>query len=99
MITITEAQTIVEGRLASSSQLENDEYIVLAHNTITRNWGWVFFYTSKRYFETGDITHAIAGNAPLFVLKENGKVFTPGTAHNINDYIESFEATGSPHSK
>lgn len=74
-----------------------DEIVILDSETIERPWGWVFFYTSKLWFETREIRYALAGNSPLFVERETGKLLNTGTAHPIDYYIENYERTGNPH--
>ena len=32
--------------------------------------GWVFFFNSKEFAETGDPMHALAGNGPIFVARD-----------------------------
>ena len=76
---------------------EDDELIILDEHTIEGPWGWVFFHTSKKWHETGDIAYAIAGNAPLIVERVTGRLVDTGTAMDIDYYIENYERTGSPH--
>jgi hypothetical protein len=56
--------------------------------------GWVFFYDSRRHLESGSISDALAGNAPLIVSKRDGSVHVAGTAHPIEYYINKFESFG-----
>ncbi|TGS04303.1 hypothetical protein EN834_08230, partial [bacterium M00.F.Ca.ET.191.01.1.1] len=35
--------------------------------------GWIFFYQSSRFLETGDVQDSLAGNAPLFVSRKDGQ--------------------------
>lgn len=97
MITNEQAIEIVKNIISGLIPLDDDEYIIVDSGTIEKEWGWVFFYTSKKWYETDDERYAIGGNAPLIVLRENGKVITTGTAETIEHYIERFEATGDPH--
>jgi hypothetical protein len=78
---------------------DDDEIIILDNETIEKPWGWVFFYTSKKWHETNDITYAIAGNAPVIVEKDTGKLFITGTAYPIDHYIYNYEKSGDPHSE
>jgi len=75
----------------------DDELIIVDEATIERPWGWVFFYTSKKWKETGDIHYAIAGNAPVIIERSTGKLIDTGTAREIDYYIENYERTGDPH--
>jgi len=76
--------------------VEGDELIIIESETIEKDWGWVFFYSSKKWIETNDFEYAVAGNAPYFVLRDNGKILETGTAYPVDHYIKRFEATGNP---
>jgi hypothetical protein len=56
-----------------------DLVLLLVEETIERNFGWVFFYDSKRHIETGDIRHTLAGNAPIVVTKTDGRIYSKTT--------------------
>jgi hypothetical protein len=66
------------------------ELVLLDSCTIERSFGWVFFYNSKRHVETGDITAALAGNAPIVVTKADGRIHVTGTAHPLEHYLSAF---------
>jgi hypothetical protein len=55
--------------------------------TIELELGWVFFYQTKAYIETGDVMKALIGNAPIIINKQTGAIHVTGTAHRINHYI------------
>lgn len=97
MINKIQALKIVKKIISEFSGPENDEYIILDKETIEKDWGWVFFHTSKKWHETQDLKYAVAGNAPYIVLRENGNAITTGTAHETEYYIKRFEETGDPH--
>ncbi len=48
--------------------------------TLAREFGWVFFYTTRKFLETKDPQHEMPGNGPLVVLKEDGSVHQLGTS-------------------
>ena len=75
----------------------DDEIIILDSATIERVWGWVFFFTSKKWHETQEFKYALAGNAPFIVEKSSGRILSTGTAHPVEFYIENFERAGNPH--
>lgn len=52
--------------------------------------GWVYFYDGSLHVQTGDVLHAIAGNAPLIVDRSDGKLYITGTAHPIEFYLQEF---------
>ena len=88
----SEAQSLVEKELAQSlDSQENSNIVVLEDETIEHEWGWIFFYQSKEYLKTGDFRHALGGNAPYIVNRNNGQITVTGTAHPIEHYIQEYE--------
>jgi hypothetical protein len=65
--------------------------VLLNELTIERYWGWVFFYNSQLYLDTGNISDALAGNSPYIVNRSTDEVIETGTAHPIDHYIEKYE--------
>ena len=70
---------------------------ILDDHTITQDFGWVFFYESIKFLNSGDSTHALVGNAPIIVSRRDGQLYETGTAEPIEAYIENFKRSGSPH--
>jgi hypothetical protein len=97
VIDLSEAVALVAAELGGGGPPEEDVAIVLDHLTIERRWGWVFFYQSRRFVETGDWSSQLAGNAPIIVERETGRLLTTGTAHPVEFYLENYESTGAPH--
>ena len=58
--------------------------------------GWVFFYQSSRFLETGDVRDSLAGNAPLFVSRDDGRVIYVSYHRPITDSIQAYRACGDP---
>lgn len=75
----------------------DDELVLVDEATLERPWGWVFFYTSRKWAETGDLQYALAGNAPILVERTTGRLLTLGTARPVEDYIAAYERSGDPH--
>ena len=67
------------------------ECIVMDEHTITKSYGWIFFYQNRRYIETEIISYALAGNAPFIVESEDGSIHVLGTALPTEDYIAQYE--------
>lgn len=99
MITKEQARQLVAASVCGRPDWlpEDDEIIILDEHTIERPWGWVFFHTSRKWHETGDISYALAGNSPLLVERLTGRLIGTGTAMSIEHYIENYERTGDPH--
>ncbi|HEV3233759.1 MAG TPA: YrhB domain-containing protein [Candidatus Dormibacteraeota bacterium] len=49
--------------------------------------GWVFFYQSEEYQQSGDDRDFLYGNAPLVVDRE-GHVHRTGTSLPLDDYLD-----------
>lgn len=75
------------------NQIEGESGIALTfleENTLSFEYGWVFFYQSKEFVETQNPGMMIGGNAPILVDKYDGNVFFTGTRKDIEEYIEIF---------
>ena len=96
MISEQEAENLVKYHFSKLEIPDGDEWEVVTDETIRKDWGWVYFYTSKKWRETGDLQYAIAGNAPLLVERETGNIFATGTALSVEHYIQNYESTGNP---
>jgi len=82
-----EAQIIAEGEIPESPY----ECVILEDETIAKEWGWVFFYQTKAFVESGDFRDMLGGNAPIIVNRVTGDVTITGTAHDIEYYINEYE--------
>lgn len=56
--------------------------------------GWVFFYQSSRFLETGNARDCPAGNAPLFVSREEGQSAFIRYHRPIAESIDAYRACG-----
>lgn len=59
---------------------DGDTLVVVDEETIEKTYGWVFFYTSRFYLETGDDIYAVVGNGPTIVESKDGTLHILGTA-------------------
>jgi hypothetical protein len=72
---------------------------ILHDHTEEHDFGWVFFYNSTKYIETGDYREALLGNAPLIVNKVSKEIIVTGTAHDVSYYVSNYIKTGDPHNE
>ncbi len=91
MIEIIEAKKIVKDYIKKKEYLISEPVKLSESKTITKDFGWVFFYNSVRYFETNDFRDSLAGNAPIIINKITGKLSELGTAKNAEYYIDEYE--------
>ena len=54
------------------------------------DFGWVYFYDGSIHVETGNVSDAVVGNAPLIVDRADGKLYITGTAHPVEHYLQEF---------
>lgn len=90
MITFEQAKQIANSEIQRHAPVGVSIGIDEEH-TIEKSYGWVFFYNSKEYLDGGDMKKALAGNAPIIVLKENGSIKVLGTYKPTEEFIREFE--------
>ena len=90
MWTYDKALAVVSAYVAAAT---DGNGMVLEALTIDRPYGWVFFYQSRVFVESGDFRHAYCGNAPVIFNRVNGEYHVTGTARAIEDYIGEYQAS------
>ena len=94
MIDITEATRRAQ-KYVSGLNVDGEHMFVLqSDDTMEVSFGWVFFYNTDKFIESGDFRYAALGNAPIIVDARNGEVVVTGTAEPIEHYIEQYGRTG-----
>jgi hypothetical protein len=91
MITLDEARDIANEYVSKLESEAGKSLRIVDEQTIEKSFGWVFFYNSKDYLETGDFRSMLVGNAPLIVDKNDGSLHETGTAKPVSDYISDYE--------
>jgi hypothetical protein len=93
--TVQQARAIADEHLnASSPPVDIIDAVTQEHE-----FGWVFFYDSRRYLETGKFSERLAGNAPVLVERQSGRVWVLGTARSVDFYLTKFRRYGDPHAQ
>jgi hypothetical protein len=93
MLTIAQAKNLAQAHLSTSSEESGCEVVIVDSATVERSFGWVFFYESRQYLETGEFMHRLVGNAPLIVNRITGDIVSTGTAHPTEYYLAEYEAS------
>ncbi len=93
MLTLRQARNLVMAAInqPDPSSPEDPDNVVMDDATIERPWGWVFFYQTRRYLETGKFRDGLLGNAPYIVNRHDGSLQATGTALDIAHYIAGYE--------
>lgn len=90
MVTKEQATALVQQRL-DRHPLPDDRIVVFQVDE--HSWGWMFFYESQTYLETGELRHALAGNCPYFVTRDDGVLHEPvtGSSSRAEEHLRLFE--------
>jgi hypothetical protein len=95
MMDLASAREAAEKFVTELEHQSGIELMILDDYTRELESGWVFFWDSKKHVESGSISDAIAGNAPIIVSKRDRSVHLTGTAYPIEYYIRRFEESQS----
>ena len=90
MITKEQAIQIAIKKIGSIT-VPDDSCILLDKLTIETNFAWIFFYNSKRYNDTKNMSYHLAGNSPLFISKTNGNITTYSSSLDFNKMITQYK--------
>ena len=90
MITVAEARQKVEEYLRQKYSGKSYELVVMDSLTREEDFGWLFFFNTREFAETGDMNSALGGNAPLLVERESGELHQTGTAHPVEHYLQIY---------
>jgi hypothetical protein len=63
-------------------------YIILEQHTREEPFGWIFFWSDRRYIETEDPKYFVAGNGPVVVLRTTGKIMGLPGRDDLNKKIQ-----------
>lgn len=67
------------------------EPAIVEGRTIEKPWGWVFFWNTGLYLETGDLEHAIVGTPPLCVERQQGQVSPVANVEPLTGELKRYE--------
>jgi hypothetical protein len=91
MISESEAYAIVKRFIDDQCGSVPDGVAIMEDRTIRKPYGWIFFYNSKRYMETGSPLDALGGNGPIVVERTDGTLHQLGSAQQPDASIAEFE--------
>lgn len=90
MIKYTDALQIAKNYVASLN-IEGVTPVIIEQEIKEHYFGWVFFYQSKEYLDTKNVSDMLGGNVPIIVNKYSGAITVTGTAYPIETYIEEYK--------
>ncbi len=83
MISREKARELAMAKIRSSWSVRDDEPVIADEATREEDFGWVFFYNSRRYRETKKMAFALAGNGPVVVDRVSEAVTMLGSAGGV----------------
>lgn len=90
MLSFDEAKKIALDMIQEIGSKSKIDLGILEDDTINFEFGWVFFYQSKKFIETSNFEFLIGGNAPIIVDKFNSNICETGTAMPTQYYIDKY---------
>ena len=92
MVSKEVAQTMVQQWLDEAPKQGGPDDMIITH-VDEHPWGWMFFYDSRQYLESGNILHAVAGNCPVYVTRDDGVLHgsVTGSGVLIAQHLKLFE--------
>ncbi|MSP38630.1 MAG: hypothetical protein EXR70_09085 [Deltaproteobacteria bacterium] len=93
-MTKAEAQAIAQKEIERLIQGLNVEWLFLDEFTKEEDFGWVFFYESRRFVETQEVSDRLLGNSPI-VVDRWGRLHHVGTAGPASVLIEQLKLQGA----
>ena len=90
MITDTEAKLLAIKKIDELGEEAKISLSVLEDETISFDYGWMFFYQSEEYLSTGNPGKMVGGNAPIIVDRYNASVHITGTGQAEDYYIKKY---------
>jgi hypothetical protein len=91
-MTMNKAKSVALSTIAQRIARPARELVVVDELTQCRRIGWIFFYESRAYLESGDVARAIGGTGPVVVTHEGDVHLLDGTRRTqdvIHEYEES----------
>lgn len=96
--TLTQATEIAKHQLLSCGS-DEIEVQLLSEKTEEYDVGWVFYYQSAHYLETGNFSDSLVGNAPIFVSRSDGHAFFINHHRPMAESLSAYRVCGNPNAQ
>jgi hypothetical protein len=90
MLTMNKAKSLALESIARTTERSHQDLRVIDELTQCRRLGWIFFYESRAYLETGDTAQAIGRTGPV-VITHRGDVHHLDGERSVDDVLKAFE--------
>jgi hypothetical protein len=89
--TLTKKEALEIAKKSVAQLREGTDFAIQESDTVEKPFGWVFFYNTKKFIETGDPKYIRPGNGPLVVERLGGNTTFLSTSLPPAKAIEEFE--------
>ena len=86
-----EAKDIVTRVLNENFHVPGDKLVIVDEYTIEKYYGWIFFFNSERFLQTGNIFASLGGNGPVAFEVLGRRVTMLGSGREPEEEIRLFE--------
>ena len=90
-ISLGEAIALVEAAINSPGPGRRQDLVV--YSTEERPWGWVVWWSSRRYAETRAVEDLLVGASPFLVNKLDGSLHPTWSGASLESQIQKYEET------
>jgi len=96
MIDRTEAVTRARTYVSTLHWPGVEEMVLYEHAVLERPFGWIFFYNSRAFIESGRPEDAVIGNGPVVVDRRDGSVHVTGSTASFERFLDDYVRSRSP---
>ena len=88
MLDLESAKKKVLAYLDSRYKIKNDALVIREDFIVSKDYGWIFSYESKRFLETGEFRYRRVSNYPLLIFKNSGKIYPVNTTDDLEKLVK-----------
>ncbi len=94
MLNLESAKKKVVAYLDSQYKVKDEPLVMIREDFIvTKDYGWIFSYESKRFLETGELRYRLVGNYPLLIFKDSGEIYPVDTIDDLEKIVKEHQAS------
>jgi len=67
--------------------------VLMPEHTITKLYGWVFYYQSREFVEKRERSKMLLGNGPIIIDRVTGDIRSMTSAQRIEDFLSLYESS------
>jgi hypothetical protein len=88
MLTKPQARAIAAAHVLRQSELHGSSFVLFDDETRAEDFGWVFFWNTAKFSNTGDDRWCAAGCSPIIIDAEDGHVYSCETLLSVEFHVD-----------